>query len=60
MSKLTDYPNEYHPDDPNGDYDYNSMPDVEEYFNKYGNLERYDKDYDKWEIKQKLKSNQND
>ncbi|MCT6515422.1 hypothetical protein N0B30_22600 (plasmid) [Bacillus subtilis] len=41
-----------HPDDPEGNWDYNSCPDIEEYFDRDGNLDRYDKDYDKWEEEQ--------
>lgn len=41
-------PYENHPDDPNGVYDYDSCPDPDEYWEKDGNLDRYDKDYDEW------------
>ncbi|HYE09855.1 MAG TPA: hypothetical protein VEF53_06725 [Patescibacteria group bacterium] len=41
-----------HPDDPNGDWDYASMPDIEEYFEEDGNLDRYSDDYDVWENEQ--------
>lgn len=41
-----------HPDDPNGDWDYDSMPDIEEYFEEDGDLDRYSDDYDEWESDQ--------
>lgn len=48
---MVDDPNDYtnHPEDPEGNWDYGSRPDVEEYFERDGNLDQYDKDYDKWE-----------
>lgn len=39
----------YHPNDPEGNFDYDSQPNPEEYFREDGNLDRFDKDYDKWE-----------
>lgn len=31
------------------DYDDDdSRPDIDEYFDKYGDLDQYDKDYDEW------------
>lgn len=38
-----------HPNDPDGNWDYDSKPDIEEYWERDGNLDQYDKDYDKWE-----------
>ncbi len=52
---MLDDPNDYtnHPDDKEGNWDYDSMPDLQEYFEKDGgNLDRFNKDYDKWEEKQ--------
>lgn len=37
-----------HPDDPNGQFDYDSMPDADEYWAKYGDFNEFDKDYDEW------------
>lgn len=42
-----------HPDDLNGEWDYDSMPDVEEYFKEDGDLDRYSDDYDEWESSQR-------
>lgn len=44
--------NSNHPNDSNGNWDYDTQPNIEEYFKDDGNLDRYDKDYDKWEEKQ--------
>ncbi|MEK4715869.1 hypothetical protein [Sporosarcina sp. FSL K6-5500] len=41
-----------HPNDSNGSWDYDSRPDIEEYHEKDGNLDQYDKDYDTWESNQ--------
>lgn len=47
-------PNDYnHPDDPEGNYNYEDKPDIEDYFERDGNLDTYDKDYDLWEEDQK-------
>ncbi|MGM7432616.1 hypothetical protein ABRZ22_25965 [Bacillus pacificus] len=45
-------PEDYHPNDPEGNWDYVSQPDIREYFEEDGNLDRYDEDYDKWEERQ--------
>jgi len=43
----------YHPDDQDGNWNYEDMPDIDEYYEKDGNLDRYDDDYDKWEQDQR-------
>jgi hypothetical protein len=43
----------YHPEDPDGEWDYDSKPDAEEYFEEDGNLDRFDHDYDEWEDSQR-------
>ncbi|CAN7766203.1 hypothetical protein LJR153_007268 [Paenibacillus sp. LjRoot153] len=42
-----------HPDDPQGNWDYDSRPDPEEYFERDGDLDQFDKDYDQWEEDQR-------
>lgn len=41
-----------HPDDRNGNWDYNSVPDIDKYLKEDGNLDRYSDDYDSWESDQ--------
>lgn len=53
---LDDYrndPEDYHPDDSEGNWDYDSRPDIDDYFERDGNLDNYDKDYDEWEAEQR-------
>ena len=40
--------NFFRPDDKNKDWDYSNIPDPEKYHKKYGNLNQYEKDYEKW------------
>lgn len=42
----------YHPEDPEGRWDYDSCPDPDEYWKEDGNFERYSDDYDDWYSKQ--------
>ena len=46
---------DFHPDDENHSWDYTTMPDPLKYHQKYGNLDRYCDEYEKWEDKQRYK-----
>ncbi|MBR3336842.1 hypothetical protein ACW4EZ_25295 [Bacillus toyonensis] len=46
-------PEDYHPDDPEGNWDYDTRPDIDDYFERDGNLDNYDEDYDEWEAEQR-------
>ncbi|MBO6179189.1 MAG: hypothetical protein J6O04_08450 [Selenomonadaceae bacterium] len=46
---------DFHPDDTNHSWDYKKCPEPSKYYQKYGNLDLYDKDNEKWEDEQRAK-----